>query len=93
MPSQLQWSSLFKSLPKNAGTYTPRSFKADAIDGVFIPPGEVVQVGVKIWFKYFVGFFLDNAALYKVVRITNRKFFIIIFANLIDFGNLILREI
>lgn len=41
MPSQSQWSSLFKSLPKNASFYTPRSLKLVTQDDVFIPPVEL----------------------------------------------------
>jgi hypothetical protein len=53
------WSSLFSSLPRNAGAYIPIEFELVEVDGVMIPPPCVLQAGVEFWSDYLVGFFLD----------------------------------
>lgn len=59
-------SSLFKSLPRNAGSFSPKTFDTVVIDGVNILPVEVIQEGVNHWSKYLVGF-LDSSAPYQEV--------------------------
>lgn len=41
-----KWSSLFKSLPKNANNFSPTTFKTVEVDGVNVIPAEVIQEGV-----------------------------------------------
>lgn len=53
-----KWSSLFKALPRNAGSFSPRTFDMVVIDGVNVPAIEVVQEGVNYWSEYLVCFFL-----------------------------------
>lgn len=64
----IKWSSLFSSLPRNAGAFVPRSFDMVSVDGVMIPPPEVIQVGIGYWSKYLVSFFLDTNPYYSVVK-------------------------
>lgn len=40
------WSSLFTKMPINDGLYSPICFDNVEIDGVIIPPKEVIEVGV-----------------------------------------------
>jgi hypothetical protein len=53
------WSSLFTSLPRNAGVYEPVEFDIVEENGVMIPPPIVMQAGIDFWSEYLVGFFLD----------------------------------
>ena len=63
----MKWSSLFSRLPRNAGTYVPRVFENVEVDGVLVPPDEVLQAGIDHWSDYLVGFFLDSNPAYHVV--------------------------
>lgn len=56
------WSSLFKVLPRNAGSFSPRSFDSVVINGNNVTPAEVVEEGVNYWSEYLVAFFLDSSA-------------------------------
>jgi hypothetical protein len=62
VPSQStkSWSSLFTSLPRNAGVYVPIEFEMVEENGVMIPPPSVLQAGEEFWADYLVGFFLDS---------------------------------
>lgn len=62
------WTSLFESLPKNAGTFSPRSFTTLDDDSVMVAPSEVIQAGVEYWTGYLVGFFWDSTPPYKDVH-------------------------
>jgi hypothetical protein len=53
------WSSLFTSMPRNAGVYEPVVFEIHEENGVKIHPPNVIQAGVDFWSEYVVGFFLD----------------------------------
>jgi hypothetical protein len=53
------WSSLFKTMPRNAGVYEPVDFIIIEENGVMIPPPCVMQAGLDFWSGYVVGFFLD----------------------------------
>jgi hypothetical protein len=53
------WSSLFTSLPRNAGNYMPIDFDLVEENGVMIPPPSVMQAGEDFWSDYLVGFFLN----------------------------------
>lgn len=62
------WSSLFKSLPRNVGSFSPRTFGIIVIDGVNIPPTELIQEGVNHLSEFLVGFFLEFSTPYMEVR-------------------------
>lgn len=44
-----KWTPLFSKLPKNAGVHSPRRFDKVEIEGVMIPPVEVIETGVDYW--------------------------------------------
>lgn len=52
-----KWSSLFTSLLRNTGEFSPTSFDTD---GAMVAPDEVLQAGIDYWSNYLVGFFLDS---------------------------------
>lgn len=60
-PALNSWSSLFKTLSKNAGTFSPFTFETEVIDGVCVS----ILDGVNYWSYYLVGLFLDSSAPYK----------------------------
>jgi hypothetical protein len=67
------WSSLFKSMPCNAGVYEPVEFDIVEENGVMIPPPCVMQAGLDFWSGYVVGFFLDpNHRLHDAAAVCRR---------------------
>lgn len=62
------WTSLFSSLPKNAGVYTPRKFDIKCVNGVNIPPLEVIEAGTLFWKDQLVGFFLYKSPSFSTVN-------------------------
>lgn len=50
------------------GVYTPPSSETIEVDGVMVPPAEVVQVGISFWFEYLLEFFLVQNPRYHVVK-------------------------
>lgn len=47
--AESKWSSLFSTLPKNAGEYLPRLFDTIEIDGAMVPADVVLATGVEYW--------------------------------------------
>lgn len=58
-----KWSSLFTALSYNVGDYAPRSSDTVEIDGVKVPPDEVLQAGTDYWSDYLAVFSLTLAYL------------------------------
>jgi hypothetical protein len=54
------WSSLFKSLPRNAGSYKPIHFDIPRDKPNTVLPDVVKEEGIKYWNDHLVGFFLDG---------------------------------
>lgn len=62
------WSSLFTKMPINAGVHSSRSFDNVEINGVMIPPNEVIETVVDYWKEFLVGFFLDSNRPYHLIK-------------------------
>lgn len=66
VPAIKKWTFLFRSLLKTTGTFSPSLFNTVMINGVSVPPAEVVQEGMSYRSDYLVHFFLGT--LYTIVR-------------------------
>jgi len=66
--SALEWSSLFRKMPKNAGEYVPCEFKNVEVDGALVPPMKLLQASMECWSEYLVGIFLDSNPNYQLVK-------------------------
>jgi hypothetical protein len=61
------WSTLFKSKPRNAGTYVPQDIPLLYSGDVLVPSSDIIQAGTAVWKDYLVGFFLDKPLPYVSV--------------------------
>lgn len=50
------------------GDYAPRMFETNYVNGVNIPPLEVIKDGTLFWKDQLVGFLLGNALSYSLVK-------------------------